>query len=53
MAAVAVDGHFDDRPDLGLYIRRHEIVDERNAPSLAKAGIFCCLLMEYYALPAH
>ncbi len=25
---VAVDGHFDDWPDMGLYIRPHEIIDE-------------------------
>lgn len=25
--AVAVDGHFDDWPNMGLYIRPHEIID--------------------------
>jgi hypothetical protein len=25
--AVAVDGHFDDWPNMGLYIRGHEIID--------------------------
>jgi len=28
VAAVAVDGHFYDWPDMGLYIRPDEIVDE-------------------------
>lgn len=28
VVAVAVDGHFDDWPDMGLYIRPHEIIDE-------------------------
>ena len=28
VAAVAIDGHFYDWPDMGLYIRPNEIVDE-------------------------
>jgi hypothetical protein len=28
VVAVAVDGHFDDWPDMGLYVRPHEIIDE-------------------------
>ena len=27
IVAVAVDGHFDDWPDMGLTIRAHEIID--------------------------
>jgi hypothetical protein len=27
VVAVAVPGHYDDWPDMGLYVRLHEIID--------------------------